>query len=62
MWINQPSTMQPHHKLHGRCVLAMPPAQGKVITVYFTDGPVISMNIDPAVLSRGWPEHLNKSL
>lgn len=48
MWINQPSTLQPLHHLHGTNVLAV----GR--RVYFLSGPVISMMVPERVLSRGW--------
>lgn len=48
MWINQPSTLQPLHHLHGTNVLA----QGT--RVWFLAGDVISMEVPPNVLSKGW--------
>ena len=53
MWINQPSTLQPLHRLHGTNVLATPDA-GKVHIVYFLSGDVISQQVPPNVLSKGW--------
>jgi hypothetical protein len=58
MWINQPSTLQENHELHGVCVLAedqrLP--YRKVVRVWFTSGDVISMEILPSALSEGWPK------
>jgi hypothetical protein len=49
-WINQPSTLQPHHKLHGRRCIAVDECD-KYATIYFTDGERISMQIDRQCLS-----------
>jgi hypothetical protein len=49
-WINQPSTLQPHHKLHGTNVLV----DTTDYTCYFLEGAIISMLIDPLCLSKGW--------
>lgn len=53
MWINQPSTLQPLHELHGTNVLVnvdlSPYPQ-----VWFLDGPVISMKCDRNALELGW--------
>lgn len=54
MWINQPSTLQPHHKLHGVRVLAEDPKVG-YRRIWFTGGDVISMEISMSALSEGWP-------
>lgn len=53
VWINSPSTLQPYHELHGRRGLAVyeQPQLGTV-RVYFTDGPVHSMEVDPLYLSE----------
>ncbi len=59
MWVNQPSTLQPDHKLHGTCVLADFSTEFKrVIDVYFLSGPAHSQRIAILSLSEGWPEHL----
>ena len=50
MWINQPSTLQPLHELHGVRVLA----DGN--RVWFLDGDVVSMEVPPRTLSKGWPK------
>jgi hypothetical protein len=52
MWINQPSTLQPLHKLHGTNVLAIPEGNGYVI--YFLSGDTISMQASRNWLSLGW--------
>lgn len=54
MWINQPSTLQQHHNLHGRNVLAVWGKGVKFVRIYFTTGPVVSMEIERICLSRGW--------
>lgn len=51
-WINQPSTSQPHHSLHGKNVLW----DGLEGTIYFLEGDVVSQQIHPAALSEGWPK------
>jgi hypothetical protein len=50
MWINQPSTLQPFHRLHGTNVLL----DEKNETIYFLSGNVISMMIPIETLSKGW--------
>lgn len=49
MWVNQPSTQQPLHHMHGTNVLADPDNR-----VYLLSGPVISMQVPPNTLSKGW--------
>lgn len=53
MWINQPSTLQPYHNLHGTNVLA---TRESDVTdrIYFLSGDVVSQQIDPIALSNGW--------
>lgn len=53
MWINQPSTLQPLHHLHGTNVLAMGDIN-RVSRVWFLSGPVISQQVPSNALSRGW--------
>ena len=53
-WVNQPSTLQPYHELHGQNVLYSP----KEKRIYFLSGAVISQEIDPLALSKGWHEHV----
>ena len=55
MWFNQPSTLQPHHNLHGTRVLACP-ASAITRQVYLLEGPVISMQVMSNTLSEGWPQ------
>ena len=57
MWINQPSTNQPLHKLHGTNVLVKSYVfedWGDSITVWFTSGEVISQLVPKNCLSSGW--------
>ena len=55
MWINQPSTQQPHHPMHGTNVLTrgVPNDRG-IVRVYLLAGDVISMNVMFNSLSKGW--------
>jgi hypothetical protein len=53
MWINQPSTHQQHHGLHGVNVLCNDLGQ-QFVYVWFTSGPVVSMKINRLALSAGW--------
>lgn len=52
-WINQPSTLQPLHKLNGVNVLAIP-EDDKCSRIYFLSGDVISARVPSLVLSKGW--------
>ena len=52
-WINQPSTLQPLHHLHGKCVLAVDDTN-KMKTIYFLDGEIVSARVPANVLSLGW--------
>ena len=52
MFVNQPSTLQPLHHLHGTNVLAVP--EGNGWRIYFLDGPVISQQAPREALSEGW--------
>jgi hypothetical protein len=54
MWINQPSTSQPHHTLHGERVLAVF-EYGETYRIYFLRGNVVSQQIATQALSEGWP-------
>lgn len=57
MWINQPSSAQPLHSLHGERVLAAPESDGpESERVFFLAGPVASMRVPALALSPGWPE------
>jgi len=53
MWINQPSRLQPYYHLHGTRVLAVRESE-VTYQIYFLDGDVISQQIDPLALSKGW--------
>jgi len=53
MWINQPSTQQPLHHLHGTNVLAVH-EYGYTFYVFFLSGPVHGMQVPMTALSRGW--------
>lgn len=52
-WINQPSTLQQHHELHGVNVLAVAERAG-VVRVYFLSGDIISMEMLTNQISLGW--------
>jgi len=56
MWINQPSTLQPHHKLHGTNVLARH-EYGDTMQIFFLSGEVISQQVSRLALSPGWNSH-----
>lgn len=59
-WINQPSTLQPDHSLHGKRVLVAMGQKGldHVVDVYFTEGEVISCRVHKLALSPGWPTNI----
>jgi hypothetical protein len=57
MWINQPSTSQEFHHMHGTKVLAIRESP-VMMRVYFLDGDVISQHMPTKALSMGWPQHL----
>ena len=52
MWVNQPSTLQPLHHLHGQNVLY----DEKKGDIWFLSGSLISQQIptNPLPLSHGW--------
>jgi hypothetical protein len=54
MWINQPSTAQPLHRMHAFNVLAIPFGERPVVTIYFLSGDAISMEVPKICLSSGW--------
>lgn len=56
MWINQPSTLQPWHYMHGDNVLVEMGGKNPtaMVTVYFTKGEVVSMLVHRNALSGGW--------
>lgn len=49
-WINQPSTLQPLHNLHGKRCIVVPDTNG-MVTIWFADGPTRSMRVDPNCVS-----------
>lgn len=53
MWINQPSTLQPLHHLHGTNVLAAH-EYDDTWRIYFLSGPVVSQQCSGLCLSEGW--------
>lgn len=53
MWVNQPSTLQPLHALHGLNVLARREEDGQLL-MYFLSGEVICQHGSSLVLSEGW--------
>lgn len=55
-WINQPSTLQPLHKLHGTNVLVHWIEDDDEVTIYFLSGPVHSQLASKLWLSLGWKE------
>lgn len=52
-WINQPSTLQPLHKLHGTNVLAGYESETTSI-IYFLSGPIVDQLAPNLCLSDGW--------
>ena len=53
MWVNQPSTLQPLHHMHGTNVLATRDSDGGA-RVYFLSGPIVSQQMMWEWLSLGW--------
>lgn len=53
MWVNQPSTLQPYHALHGINVLAQP-EYGSTMRIWFLSGDCVSQQICRSALSDGW--------
>ena len=54
MWVNQPSTLQQYHKLHGTKVLAMHEYDDTYL-IYFLSGEIEAQQIFKSALSEGWP-------
>lgn len=52
-WINQPSTQQPLHHLHGTNVLAVKETES-TYRIYFLSGPIISQQAPANSLSKNW--------
>lgn len=53
VWINSPSTLQPYHKWHGKVGIAIQDVHksgAKDIVIYFTEGDIHSMIINPLYL------------
>lgn len=50
-WINQPSSLQPLHHLHGQRCIVVPDTNG-MVTAWFTDGPTQSLRTDPSTISK----------
>lgn len=53
MWINQPSTLQPLHHLHGTNVLAIHETD-QTMRIYFLSGDAVSQHAPNNTLSPGW--------
>lgn len=51
-WINQPSKLQPLHRLHGTRCIAVYNRPGNV-QLWFTEGEIHSMDADPLCISEG---------
>jgi len=52
-WINQPSSLQPFHFLHGTKVLAVADDPG-YFRAYFLSGDTIDIRVPDLALSPGW--------
>lgn len=52
-WINQPSSLQPLHYLHGTNVLAVADGPG-YFKAYFLSGDTIDMRVSDLSLTLGW--------
>lgn len=56
-WINAPSTLQPVHHWHGRNVIVdRGDRDGVCVTVYFTEGQIISAMIPSMYLAKGYKD------
>lgn len=53
MWVNQPSSQQSHHDMHGMNVLAVWD-YGEIMRVYPTSGDIVSTQMHYTALSPGW--------
>lgn len=53
MWINQPSTLDPHHALHGNNVLARR-VTVDAMEIFFLAGDEVSLQVGLNVVSPGW--------
>lgn len=54
MWINQPSTQQPLHSMHGQNVLAIYEEHTATMRIYPVQGDIVSLQVPCRVLSEGW--------
>jgi hypothetical protein len=54
MWIDQPSTLQPLHHLHGTRVLGYKEYEG-TYRVFFLEGDIVSQQAPSLCLGEGWP-------
>ncbi len=55
-WINQPSTHQPFHTMHGQRVIYISDYTHNTVIVAPISGSAETMVIPSACLSPGWPE------
>lgn len=55
-WINQPSTLDSFHNLHGVNVLGTKETD-RIMRIYFLNGSIISQQIPSECLSIGWNNH-----
>jgi hypothetical protein len=53
MWVNQPSSLQQFHNLHGTNVLAVEECVG-TMRVYFLSGDIVSQQMPASALSLDW--------
>lgn len=51
-WVNQPSTLQPGHHLHGRVGIIVDDDGRDSLTMFFTDGDTISTTVLRQWVSR----------
>jgi hypothetical protein len=52
--INQPSTLQPLHELHGVQVLASEEIRPGTVLIYFLEGETVSQECPTQAISEGW--------
>ncbi len=56
LWINQPSTLQPLHNMHGqRVILIRYEDNGDFVQVAPISGNTLTMRVSVLCLSEGWP-------
>lgn len=58
MWVNQPSTQQRYHHLHGELVYANPLSYVANVRIYMIHGSIISQIVSSDALEKGWPLNL----